>query len=195
MIAAGGLGTRRANWSRFLPKEYFPVQGKPGIALLMEEIAELGKVRAVMVHHPYYSQFAAWATRVLNMPSDYDHVAGTAPEAQRWPGVSLELIAQSGPYGDITSVLNADDHLSHPDDLYVMYADNLYPRAQPVMHLSGMEAGTAVIARPYTRSEAAQRGVIVCDSDRMIRLVEKPDDRAARALEARYRDRRQCSGL
>lgn len=46
VIAAGGLGTRRSDWSRYLPKEYFPVQGKPGTTLLLEEIAELGNVRA-----------------------------------------------------------------------------------------------------------------------------------------------------
>ncbi|MFW5415698.1 transcriptional regulator [Nocardiopsis sp. CNT-189] len=187
VIAAGGLGTRRAEWSRFIPKEYFPVRGKPGIALLLEEIAELGNVHAVMVHHPYYSQFATWASRVLNAPDTYDRLAGTAPRPQSRPGVSLELIPQRGPYGDITSVLNADDHLGRPTDLFVLYSDNLYPRAHPTASLHDLgDVGTVVFARPYSRDEAAHRGVLVCDGDHAIGLVEKPDGPTARGLEARY---------
>lgn len=184
MIAAGGLGTRRAGWSRFLPKEYFPVHGKPGIALLMEEIADLENARTVMVHHPYYTRFAAWISYVLNKPDAYDQVADTATETRHWP--SVDMIPQSGTYGDITSVLNADDYLNRPAQLYVMYADNLFPNARPLLHLGELDADTAVMVRPYTRAAATKRGVVVCDNDRMVRLVEKPDEDTAAALEATY---------
>lgn len=186
VIAAGGLGTRRADWSRFFPKEYFPVHGRPGIVLLLEEVAELGNVRAVMVHHPYYEAFAAWASRVLNMPDTYDRLASTAPTPQRWPEVALDLISQSGPYSDITSVLNADDYLDRPRHLYVLYSDNLYPGARPVASLGELGAETAVFARPYARAEAAHRGVLVCDGDHVVGLVEKPDALTAQELEARH---------
>lgn len=187
VIAAGGLGTRRADWSRYIPKEYFPIHGKPGIALLLEEIAELGHVRAVMVHHPYYAEFSTWASRVLNMPDAYDRFAGAVPRGRNWPGVSLDLIPQSGPYSDITSVLNADDHLGRPSDLFVLYSDNLYPCARPTVSLGGLGAGeAAVFARPYTRAEAAHRGVLVCDGEHVVGLVEKPDEPTARELEVRH---------
>ncbi|GAA4895806.1 sugar phosphate nucleotidyltransferase [Streptomonospora salina] len=185
-IAAGGLGTRRSDWSRYLPKEYFPVEGRPGIVLLLEEVAELGNVQAAMVHHPYYSPFAAWASRVLNMPDAYDRMTGAARPTRTSTRISVDLIAQHGPYSDITSVLNADDHLGRPGALYVLYSDNLYPDANPVRLLRGSAAETAVIARPYTRDQAARRGVLVCDNGYVLRVVEKPDGPTAQELETRH---------
>ena len=39
VVAAGGLGTRVHPWARFIPKEFYPVGGRPGITRLLEEIA------------------------------------------------------------------------------------------------------------------------------------------------------------
>ncbi|MFA7764751.1 hypothetical protein [Streptomyces sp. NRRL S-448] len=53
VIAAGGLGTRVTGWSLFLPKEFRPVEGRPGLLYVLEESAATGAARAVVVHHPY----------------------------------------------------------------------------------------------------------------------------------------------
>lgn len=45
VVAAGGLGTRVHGWARFIPKEFYPVGGRPGITRLLEEIAGLGPAR------------------------------------------------------------------------------------------------------------------------------------------------------
>jgi NDP-sugar pyrophosphorylase family protein len=185
-IAAGGLGTRRSEWSRYLPKEYFPVQGRPGITLLLEEIAELGRVRAALVHHPYYSEFVtSWARRVLGDTRGYDQVTG-ASGTRAWPKVDLRFTNQRGPYSDITSVLNADDTLGRPSSLYIAYADNLYPRAQPMLRLHEADLGTSVLARPYRREEAAQRGVLITDNEGLADVIEKPDLHTAKTLEHRF---------
>ena len=42
VVAAGGLGTRAAYWAQDIPKEFYPVGGRPGIVHLLEEIAALG---------------------------------------------------------------------------------------------------------------------------------------------------------
>jgi UTP-glucose-1-phosphate uridylyltransferase len=107
VVAAGGLGTRVHAWARFIPKEFYPVGGRPGIILLLEEIAALGPARVAVVYHPYYEQFAAWARQVL---SRHDHAryrdaAGMVPAAVP-AGLTVSLIPQHGPYGDLTSVLN-----------------------------------------------------------------------------------------
>jgi 2-C-methyl-D-erythritol 4-phosphate cytidylyltransferase len=52
VVAAGGLGTRVHHWARYLPKEFYPVGDRPGIAWLLEEIAGLGEARVVIVYHP-----------------------------------------------------------------------------------------------------------------------------------------------
>jgi UTP-glucose-1-phosphate uridylyltransferase len=38
VVCAGGLGTRIAGWARYVPKEFYPVEGRPGIVHLLEEI-------------------------------------------------------------------------------------------------------------------------------------------------------------
>jgi UTP-glucose-1-phosphate uridylyltransferase len=45
VVCAGGLGTRIAGWARYLPKEFYPVEGQPGLAYLLEEIAQAGRPR------------------------------------------------------------------------------------------------------------------------------------------------------
>lgn len=188
VIAAGGLGTRREEWSRYLPKEFYPVRGIPGIVHVLDEIARMGRVRAAMVHHPYYERFIlAWASRALIDSQEYARAAERPlPRGPRWPDLDLSFTAQRGPYSDITSVLNADAMLDHPHELYVAYADNLYPEDDPLLRLRDVDGGTSVITRPYNRVEAPSRGVIVCDRGLMVDLVEKPDEFTARALEREH---------
>ncbi len=88
-IAAGGLGTRRSELTLYLPKEHFPVGGKPGITLLLEEAAKLGRVRAVLVHHPYYADFVSSRARPVLENSHHGH---TAPHGAA-PKLSLALAA------------------------------------------------------------------------------------------------------
>jgi UTP-glucose-1-phosphate uridylyltransferase len=54
VVAAGGLGTGVHHWARYLPKEFQPVGGRPGITWILEEIAGLGAAHIVIVYHPYY---------------------------------------------------------------------------------------------------------------------------------------------
>ena len=108
VVAAGGLGTRVHGWAQFIPKEFYPVGGRPGITRLLEEIAGAGPARVVIVYHPYYEQFAAWARQVLS-PRDharYARAAGTQVPAAVPAGLTVSLIPQDGPYGDLTSVFN-----------------------------------------------------------------------------------------
>ena len=67
-----------------------------------------------------------------------------------------------------------------PVDVFVAFADNLYPGDNPVLTLAQARAGRTmvVLARPYRRAEAPTRGVIVSrysDGEHVLTdLVEKP---------------------
>src|ERR1700759_943773 len=113
IIAAGGLGTRAASWSRFIPKEFYPVDGRPGLVHLLEEIAALGPARVVIVYHPYYEQSAAWARQMLSEHAQarYSHLAGRDAGALLPAGLAVGLVPQRGTYADLTSVINGADHL------------------------------------------------------------------------------------
>lgn len=182
VIAAGGLGIRVSGWSRYLPKEFYPVAGRPGIAHLLDEIAALAPAEAVLVYHPYYEPFAAWARVALSQRGhdSYLRAAGLARAAGPAAQVTLSFIPQHGLYADITSVLNGADHLAATGDLYVAFADNLYPAGNPLLDLRAAPPGhVAVLARGYNRELASARGVIAAirhDGHLLVsELAEKPD--------------------
>jgi UTP-glucose-1-phosphate uridylyltransferase len=197
LIAAGGLGTRVASWSRYLPKEYYPVDGRPGITHVLDEVAQLGPAHAVIVYHPYYRPFALWAHQTLAGGGDsgYMRAAGFPDDVPATPpGLRVDLIPQHGPYGDLTSVLNAADHFAHARaarPLYVAFSDKLFSTTNPVIALSeAPHPGVAIYAHPYRPEAAGARGVIVTERSGSCRvmtgLVEKPDRAQAQQLEQQH---------
>ena len=192
VVAAGGLGTRVHPWTQFIPKEFYPVGGQPGIIRLLGEIARLGPARVAVVYHPYYEQFAAWAAQVLGRGDHarYASAAGMPVPPAVPAGMTVEFIPQLGPYGDITSVLNGADSLTAEGGLYVAFADNLYPDANPLPLLRDSCPGdVAVLASRYRRALASSRGILITrpgpegTQRRVLALAEKPGLAEAIALE------------
>ncbi|HET8661278.1 MAG TPA: sugar phosphate nucleotidyltransferase [Micromonosporaceae bacterium] len=191
VVCAGGLGTRVAPWARHIPKEFHPVAGRPGILHLFDELAALAPVRVVVVYHSFYEPFVSWARMTFGRRG-----VEAYQRAARLPSTDLPLherldlrfIPQRGPYADVTSVLNGADHLRCDGDLFVAFADNLYPHDNPSLALAAVPPGrSAVLVRPYKVAEAARRGVIVArriGTELVIDdLVEKPSPDQARQLE------------
>ncbi len=193
VVCAGGLGTRTAGWARYVPKEFYPVGGRPGIVHLLEEIAMLGSAEVVIVCHPYYHAFTAWARGALSQHGHdrYRRAAGLSPAACPADTVRASFITQHGPYADLTSVLNGAEYLASSGDLYVAFADNLYRGDNPLLALRAAPPGQlAILARAYQPELAPSRGVIAAiPRDGLLLmgdLAEKPAAAAARALEQRY---------
>lgn len=195
VVAAGGLGTRVHGWARLIPKEFYPVDGRPGIAVLLEEIADLGSARVTVVYHPYYEQFAVWCRQVLgsDSPDRYAREAGLDIPPAVPPGTTVSLIPQKGAYGDLTSVLNGADHLAAAQDyVYVAFADNLYTGPAPLSLLRAASDDVTVLASSYHPALASSRGILVTSSgsgaeSRQVKaLIEKPDPAQARALEQEH---------
>lgn len=195
VVAAGGLGTRVHDWAQFIPKEFYPVNGRPGIVRLLEEIAGLGPARVAVVYHPYYEQFATWSRQVLGGDSHnrYARQAGLDIPAAISPDITISLIPQRGAYGDLTSVINGADCLAAVDGLYVAFADNLYigPAPLPLLRAASGDDVT-VLASTYRPALAPSRGILITDSGsgtepRQVKaLIEKPDPAQARALEEEH---------
>ncbi|WP_253767224.1 sugar phosphate nucleotidyltransferase [Nonomuraea roseoviolacea] len=200
MVAAGGLGTRVSSWARYLPKEWLPVAGRPGIVHVLREIAEIGPARVVVVYHPYYEQFVSWARRALEPDglTAYRRAVGNPVAVDVSPqGLVIDWVPQQGCYADLTSLLNGAEHLAGHSDTagddatYVVFGDNLYPSCNVLTALQRAPEGVAVLARDYEPGLAERRGVIVTapgpqGAPRMIDLVEKPGPAAARKLQARH---------
>jgi UTP-glucose-1-phosphate uridylyltransferase len=195
VVAAGGLGTRVYGWARFIPKEFYPVDGQPGIIRIIEEIAALGPARAVIVYHPYYEQFAAWVRQLLSRHDHarYARAAGTDVPAAIPESLTISLIPQHGPYGDLTSVLNGADFLAARHQLFVAFADNLYHGPSPLPLLREASPGNVtVLASSYQPALAASRGILIttpghAQGPRHVEcLVEKPEPAQARKLEEQH---------
>jgi UTP-glucose-1-phosphate uridylyltransferase len=193
VVCAGGLGTRIAGWARYIPKEFYPVEGRPGIVHLLEEISALGPAEVVIVCHPYYDTFTTWARAALSPRGhdSYQHAARLPAPASPTAGLTVSSITQHGPYADITSVLNGASYLASREDLYIAFADNLYRGPSPLLALQAAPPSCpAILARAYQPEPAASRGVIAARRQGghllMIDLAEKPAPHTARALERRY---------
>ncbi|MFE3601337.1 sugar phosphate nucleotidyltransferase [Streptomyces sp. NPDC059142] len=190
VIAAGGLGTRVTGWTPFLPKEFRPVAGRPGLAHVLEETAVLGAERAVVVHHPYYAPLITWVRQAFapGALARYQEVArqpvGPRPPAEM---IRVDFIPQHGPYSDITSALNGSEHLGTAD-ICLVYSDNVDPTHGALSALAAASTpGTpAVLAAPFDLRAASSHGVIVCSGTGPVRtmtaLVEKPGPARAAQL-------------
>lgn len=102
VVCADGLGTRIAGWARYIPKELYPVEGRPGIVHMLEEISVLGPAEVVIVCHPYYDAFTTWARAALS-PDGHDsylHAARLPAAASPTAGFTFSFITQHGPYAD-----------------------------------------------------------------------------------------------
>lgn len=194
VVCAGGLGTRVASWARHIPKEFQPVAGRPGILHLLDELTALAPVRVVVVYHPFYEPFIDWVKTTLGPGGQAAyHRAARLPRTTLPTHEQLDLhfVSQQGRYADVTSVLNGVDHLRCREDVFVVFADNLYPDDNPSLALAGVPAGrAAVLVRPYHPAEAGHRGVIVSrrvDGELVVAdLIEKPSPEVARTLETEH---------
>lgn len=99
VVCAGGLGTRTASWSRYIPKEFYPVGGRPGIVHLLEEIAQLAPAEVVIVCHPYYRMFTAWARTALSQQAHdrYARQARLRPRVTQPLGSRSASLPSAGP--------------------------------------------------------------------------------------------------
>jgi UTP-glucose-1-phosphate uridylyltransferase len=194
VIAAGGLGTRVSGWSHIVPKEFRPVEGRPGLLHVLEEAAAAGAGRAVMVHHPYYTPLFDWTRQVLAPGglARYQELA-QQPVSPRPPTENLrvDFIAQRGRYADITSALNGAEHL-RSGAICLAFCDNVDPThtALSTLLAAARPDAPALLADPFDVQAAASHGVVICAGSGPVRtmagLVEKPDPTHAAQLAAAH---------
>lgn len=153
VIAAGGLGTRVAGWSTFMPKEFRPVEGRPGIVHVLQEAEAGGAQRAVVVHHPYYIGLADWASQVFGPggTARYRQLAKQAAGQQQPLGLRVNFVPQRGRYADVTSALNGSEYL-RTGTIGLVFSDNVDTTHQAMAELVAATdpAMPAVLTSPST---------------------------------------------
>ena len=141
VIPCGGLGTRLAPISRWIPKELLPVALKPLLHWTLDEIADAGMLRAIIVTNPARPTVEA--------------------VARNWQGpLELEFVRQEKPRGLGDALGRARDILAGSEFIAAL-PDNLFLGDNPTRRVADTFRKTrmsTVLLSEITREDARLKG-------------------------------------
>ena len=141
VIPCGGLGTRLHPITRWLPKETLPVALRPVLHWTLDEAADAGLLRAIVVTNPHKPLLEA--------------------VARSYPGpLDLEFVPQDHPRGLGDALLRARDHLAGSPFIAIL-PDNLFQGPNPTSAVLATHRATGlatVLLAEISREEAASKG-------------------------------------
>jgi UTP--glucose-1-phosphate uridylyltransferase len=141
VIPCGGLGTRLHPITRWLPKEVLPVGLKPVLYWTLDEAADAGLVRAIIITNPHKPMLEA--------------------VARNYQGpLELEFVPQDHPRGLGDAFLRARDQLAG-SSFVALLPDNLFQGTNPTTALIATyrKTGlTTVLLAEIERKQAGSKG-------------------------------------
>ncbi|MGH7581022.1 MAG: sugar phosphate nucleotidyltransferase [Gemmatimonadales bacterium] len=141
VIPCGGLGTRLHPITRWLPKEMLPVALRPVLHWTLDEAAEAGLLRAIIITNPHKPMLEA--------------------VARSYPGpLDLEFVPQDHPRGLGDAFLRARDQLGGAP-FAALLPDNLFQGPNPTAAVLETHRATGlatVLLAEISRGEAAAKG-------------------------------------
>jgi UTP-glucose-1-phosphate uridylyltransferase len=141
VIPCGGLGTRLHPITRWLPKEVLPVGLKPVLYWTLDEAADAGLLRAIIITNPHKPMLEA--------------------VARNYPGpLELEFVPQDHPKGLGDAFLRARDQLAGSPFLALL-PDNLFqgPNPSAAVLATYRKTGLAtVLLAEIDRKQAGSKG-------------------------------------
>lgn len=163
VIPCGGRGTRLHPITRWLPKEILPVGLRPILHWTLDEAADAGLLRAIIVTNPHKPLLEA-AARNYEGP------------------LELEFVPQDHPRGLGDALLRARDHLAGSPFLALL-PDNLFKGPNPTAAMVAAFRATGlatVLLAEIAREEAGAKGAtgrarIRSEQDGSIRVTEVAD--------------------
>jgi UTP-glucose-1-phosphate uridylyltransferase len=141
VIPCGGLGTRLHPITRWLPKEMLPVALRPVLHWTLDEAADAGLLRAIIVTNPHKPILEA--------------------VARSYPGpLDLEFVPQDHPRGLGDAFLRARDHLGDSPFIAIL-PDNLFSGPNPTSAVLATHRATGlatVLLAEISREDAVKKG-------------------------------------
>jgi UTP-glucose-1-phosphate uridylyltransferase len=141
VIPCGGLGTRLHPITRWLPKEVLPVSLKPVLYWTLDEAADAGLLRAIIITNPHKPMLEA--------------------VARNYPGpLELEFVPQDHPRGLGDAFLRARDHLGG-SSFVALLPDNLFQGGNPTVSVTSVYRKTGlstVLLAEIREKEADSKG-------------------------------------
>jgi UTP-glucose-1-phosphate uridylyltransferase len=141
VIPCGGLGTRLHPITRWLPKEVLPVGLKPVLYWTLDEAADAGLLRAIIITNPHKPMLEAIA--------------------RNYPGpLELEFVPQDHPRGLGDALLRARDNLGG-SPFIALLPDNLFKGPNPASGVLSTFRSTGlatVLLAEIERKDAGSKG-------------------------------------
>jgi UTP-glucose-1-phosphate uridylyltransferase len=168
VIPCGGLGTRLHPITRWLPKEMLPVGLKPVLYWTLDEAADAGLLRAIIITNPHKPMLEA--------------------VARNYPGpLELEFVPQAHPRGLGDAFLRARDHLAG-SSFVALLPDNLFQGTNPTQSVISTYRTTGlstVLLAEIERKDAGTKGAtgraaVRKDADGSLRVTAIADKGAGR---------------
>lgn len=168
VIPCGGLGTRLHPITRWLPKEVLPVGLKPVLYWTLDEAADAGLLRAIIITNPHKPMLEA--------------------VARNYQGpLELEFVPQNHPRGLGDAFLRARDNLAGSPFLAVL-PDNLFHGSNPATAVLATFRATGlatVLLTEIQRKDAGSKGAtgrasVRKEPDGSLRVVAVADKGAGR---------------
>ena len=163
IIPCGGLGTRLAPITRWIAKEMLPVGLKPVLYWTLDEAADAGLTRAIIITNPLKPMVEA--------------------AARQYQGaLELEFVPQEHPRGLGDALLRARDHLAGAP-FATLLPDNLFTGPNPTKAVLDTRTGTGlptVLLAEVARAESGAKGAtgkarVERAADGTLRVVEVAD--------------------
>jgi UTP--glucose-1-phosphate uridylyltransferase len=125
IIPAAGLGTRLLPLTKAVPKELFPVQGKPAIQWVLEEGVRAGLNQFVVVVSPRKPVLRQYLT-----PLEEGHPLGDRPALAGWESLlrkaDIRFVEQPSPLGLGDALLRCQGHVGE-EPFALLLPDNICP--------------------------------------------------------------------
>lgn len=198
VIAAAGFGTRFLPWTKAMPKEMLPLNGKPIIQYVVEELVDAGIEQIYIIgsssKRPIEDHF--------DVPNGDLLENLKAGGAKKMPYITMiedisELakfssMRQKGPYGNATPIVNAA-HLIGDEPFIYTFADDFFVaekgRTKQLIETYEKFGGSVLACKKITDDREYDRyGVVagekLADSDSVLEVQtidEKPGKEAARS--------------
>jgi glucose-1-phosphate thymidylyltransferase len=162
VILAGGKGTRLNPLTRITNKHLLPIYDRPMVTYAIEALVKAGVTEIMLVTGGTH---AGEFFRLLGNGHEY--------------GIERLFYAYQEQEGGIAEALGLAERFGRDDRIVVMLADNVFERSirSAIENFeSQAKGGRIVLARLDQPEHLRHLGVAELDGDRVLRIVEKPDN-------------------
>jgi glucose-1-phosphate thymidylyltransferase len=162
VVLAGGTGSRLHPLTRITNKHLLPLYDRPMVTYAIEALVKAGVRELMLVTGGTH---AGEFFRLLSDGHAY--------------GIDRLLYAYQEQEGGIAQALGLASRFVGDDRVAVVLADNVFERSieRVVANFESQESGARILlARLEDRAHLSHLGVAELDGDRVVRIVEKPDD-------------------